>query len=174
MAHIVFHALPVAGGVLGISQLPGLEGDYMGDLEDIRAWRPSLVITLTTDGELADFGLQTLGADIRAQAARWEHLAIADGAIPNARFDKRWPATAEKALLALRGGGRALLHCRAGCGRSGMVALRLMVEAGQNVEEALGQLRAVRPCAIETDEQFEWAAKGRRRKLPRPGGLYCS
>ncbi|SHH26047.1 protein-tyrosine phosphatase family protein [Cognatishimia maritima] len=173
MAHIVFHALPVGGGVLGISQLPGLEGDYAGDLEDIRAWRPSLVITLTTDGELADFGLQTLGADIRARAARWVQMPIVDGATPDKRFEKLWPATAEKALLALQGGGRVLLHCRAGCGRSGMVALRLMREAGQNAEEALGHLRAVRPCAIETDEQFEWAAKGRRRKLPRPGGLYC-
>ena len=173
MAHITFHAVSVGGGVLGISPLPGLGGDYQGDLEDIRDWRPSIVLTLVTSGELADFGAQTLGADIRARAARWEHLPIRDFDVPDAAFEKAWPDIAEKALLALKGGGRVLVHCKGGCGRSGMVALRLMVEAGEKVEEALGHLRAVRPCAVETDAQFEWAKKGRRRPLPRPGGLHC-
>jgi len=174
MANIAFYALSVGGGVLGISQLPGLGGDYAGDLEDIRAWRPSIVITLTTGGELVDHGATTLGADLRARASRWEHLPIPDFGTPDQSFEDEWPEVAEKALSALRGGGRVLLHCKGGCGRSGMVALRLMIEAGESADDALGHLRAVRPCAVETDEQFEWAQKGRRRKLPRPGGLHCS
>jgi len=171
MAHITFHALSVGGGVLALSQLPGREGDYPGDLEDIRAWRPSIVITLTTSGELADHKAQTLGADIQAQAARWEHLPIKDFGTPDAGFERRWPQVAEKTLLALQGGGRVLVHCKGGCGRSGMVALRLMVEAGEIAEAALGKLRAVRPCAIETDPQFDWAKAGRKRHLPQPGLL---
>ena len=138
-----------------------------------QAWRPRIVITLTTIGELADHNAQTLGADIQALAARWVHLPITDFGTPDASFEKRWQDVAEKTLLALQGGGRVLLHCRGGCGRSGMVALRLMVETGDQVEDALGHLRAVRPCAVETDAQFDWAAKGRTRKLPRPGGSYC-
>jgi protein-tyrosine phosphatase len=47
-----------------------------------------------------------------------------------------------------------------GCGRSGTAALRLMVEAGENPKAALQRLRAVRPCAVETPEQFQWAAGG--------------
>ncbi|UZD90255.1 dual specificity protein phosphatase family protein [Cognatishimia activa] len=174
MAHIAFHALSVGGGVLAISQLPGLGGDYQGDLEDIREWQPSIVLTLVTSGELADFGAETLGSEIRARAARWEHLPITDFGVPDATFEAAWPDVAEKVLMALKGGGRVLVHCKGGCGRSGMVALRLMMEAGEHIEEALGHLRAVRPCAIETDAQYEWAQKGRRRKLPRPGGLHCS
>jgi hypothetical protein len=173
MASISFYALPVGGGVLGISQMPGRGGDYLGDLDDIRDWRPSIVITLTTLGELVDCGAQTLGADIRARAARWMHLPIQDFGVPDAHFEKTWPDVATQALCALRGGGRVLVHCKGGCGRSGTVALRLMVETGMPIDEALGQLRGVRPCAVETDAQFLWAQNGRRRALPKAGGLHC-
>ena len=174
MARFALFALSVGGGVLGLSQMPGRDGDYEGDLGDIRTWQPSLVITLTTLGELADAGAQTLGADIRARAARWDHMPITDFGVPDKTFESAWPEVSEKALMALAGGGRVLVHCKGGCGRSGMVALRLMLEAGEKSDEALGKLRAVRPCAIETDAQYEWAKKGRRRVLPRPGGLHCS
>jgi hypothetical protein len=39
-----------------------------------------------------------------------------------------------------------------------MAILRLLVEMGEQPEEALQRLRAVRPCAVETDAQFDWAA----------------
>ena len=54
------------------------------------------------------------------------------------------------ALSALQGKGRVLIHCMGGCGRSGMAALRLMIEAGEAPGAALERLRAVRPCAVET------------------------
>ena len=46
--------------------------------------------------------------------------------------------------------------------RSGMIALRLMVERGADPDEALKRLRAVRPGAVETDEQRLWAQKRER------------
>ena len=36
--------------------------------------------------------------------------------------------------------------------------LRLMVEAGEEPQAALTRLRGLRPCAVETDAQYEWAA----------------
>jgi protein-tyrosine phosphatase len=50
-----------------------------------------------------------------------------------------------------------LVHCYAGVGRSGMIALRLLVERGANPEDALTQIRKVRPGAVERPAQYEWA-----------------
>jgi protein-tyrosine phosphatase len=50
-----------------------------------------------------------------------------------------------------------LVQCFGGCGRSGMVALRLMRRTGLPADLALSHLRAIRPCAIETTEQEHWA-----------------
>ncbi len=54
-------------------------------------------------------------------------------------------------------GGRVLAHCYGGCGRSGMVLMRLMVEAGEDADPALERLRDARPCAVEAKEQRAWA-----------------
>jgi hypothetical protein len=42
-----------------------------------------------------------------------------------------------------------------------MAVLRLMVEMGEDPEEALARLRAVRPCAVETEVQKAWATTPR-------------
>ncbi|MBV2358695.1 dual specificity protein phosphatase family protein [Thalassococcus sp. CAU 1522] len=160
---MVIHALPVGGGILALSPLPGAGGDYAGDLEHIAEWRPALVITLTTKAEMAEAEAQGLGADIQDHGTRWMHLPIRDFGAPDAGFAENWPRLSEQARKALSGGGRVLVHCRGGCGRSGMVALRLMIEAGEAKDDALARLRAVRPCAVETEEQMAWAMAAERQ-----------
>lgn len=172
MSAISFHALSVGGGTLALSRIAGRHGDYETDLDHINDWRPSIVVTMTTLDEMAQFGADNLGADLRARAARWFHFPIGDYGVPTKAAEADWPDVAVPVLSALRGGGRVLVHCKGGCGRSGMVALRLMVEAGEAVDEALGRLRGVRPCAVETDDQYDWAAKGSKRALPQPGVFY--
>ncbi|MFZ5965315.1 protein-tyrosine phosphatase family protein [Thalassococcus sp. BH17M4-6] len=153
----VFHALPVGGGILAIAPLPGAEGDYAGDLEHIRGWAPAMVLSLTTLVEMVATEAQDLGAHLQDQGTRWVHLPLEDFGAPDAAFQERWEVVRVPALRALAGGGRLLVHCRGGCGRSGMVALRLMIEAGEAPDEALARLRGVRPCAVETEAQMSWA-----------------
>ena len=164
MADLVIHALGVGGGLLALSQMPGLKGGYKDDLEFIRDWKPSLVITATTRGELADAQVEILSKDIPESGARWLHMPIVDYGTPDERFMEKWPDASAATLSALKGGGRVLIHCKGGCGRSGMLALRLMVEAGEEAVDALMRLRKIRPCAIETDAQLRWAVTGLLQK----------
>ena len=50
-----------------------------------------------------------------------------------------------------------VVHCMGGCGRSGMILLRLMIDAGETPDSALARLRTARPCAVETKAQMRWA-----------------
>lgn len=156
---LVLYALQVGGGTLAICQLPGRDGGYRGDLELIHDWRPGLVITLTTEVEMLSAGAAHLGADIQSIASRWVHLPVPDFGIPPPEVEARWPAVSLSARQALAGGGRVLIHCNGGCGRSGMAALRLMIETGEPAKAALAHLRHVRPCAVETDAQLVWATR---------------
>jgi predicted protein tyrosine phosphatase len=159
MSALVIHALPVAGGILAIAPLPGGAGDYAADLVHLREWQPALVISLTTRVEMIETGSDTLGQDMQERGARWVHLPIADFGTPDHGVNARWHEVSAMALRALAGGGRVLVHCKGGCGRSGMIALRLMIEAGEAAEPALARLRALRPCAIETEAQMDWALR---------------
>lgn len=163
MSDLVIHALPVAGGILAIAPLPGGGGNYAADLAHMREWRPALVISLTPRVEMVAHGSERLGQDMQERVARWMHFPIPDLGIPDTVVNTGWPEVSGFALKALAGGGRVLVHCKAGCGRSGMVALRLMVEAGEQPDHALQRLRNLRPCAIETPEQMAWSLRRKGR-----------
>jgi len=116
---------------------------------------------MTPEAEMTASGAGDLGGDLQDMGARWVHLPVADFGVPSGEVRAAWPAVSQAALRALTGGGRVLIHCRGGCGRSGMAALGLMVAAGEAPEAALARLRGVRPCAVETDAQYAWAAAPR-------------
>jgi len=159
---LIIHAISVADGILAITQLPGASGCYQTDMNHIRDWKPGLVISMTTYTEMDAVGASALGQDVQRAASRWAHLPVEDFGAPGPSFLARWPEVSHMARKALVGGGRVLVHCKGGCGRSGMVALRLMIESGEVPAHALARLRAVRPCAVETTDQMNWAYGERR------------
>ncbi len=150
--------LALGGGVLAISPMPGRGGAYQADLRDLLGFGPELVLTMTTGEELASKGAATLPYDLAAQGIGWLHLPIADFGAPDAVTAGLWREASARAQEVLAQGGKVLVHCMGGCGRSGMATLRLMVEAGEDPAGALTRLRAVRPCAVETPEQYGWAS----------------
>ncbi|MBL9046476.1 MAG: dual specificity protein phosphatase family protein [Tabrizicola sp.] len=152
--------LAVGGGLLAISPMPGRGGTYQADLRDLLAFSPSLVLTMTTSEELASKEATTLPDDLAHHGILWLHLPIVDFGAPDAATSALWPEASVRAREVLAQGGKVLVHCMGGCGRSGMAVLRLMVEAGEEPAAALTRLRAVRHCAVETPEQYGWASAG--------------
>lgn len=152
--------VPLRAGVAGLSPLPGRGGDYPADLAAIRDWAPALVISLTTEDEMARKGAGGFGDDLQRLGIGWASLPLADFTAPDVALDGRWMLIAERASEILDGGGRILAHCMGGCGRSGAAVLRLMVEAGEEPQAALTRLRGLRPCAVEKPEQLRWATQG--------------
>lgn len=145
--------IAVAGGALGLCPMPGRTGDYAGDLAAVLKWQPRLVVTLAETGELAAREAASLPADLAAAGVEWLHLPIPDFGTPPERLRAEWAALSTR----LRATSRVLVHCMGGCGRSGMIALRLMVDAGEAADTALARLRQARPCAVETKAQMRWA-----------------
>lgn len=149
--------LAVVAGRLALCPVPGASGRYAADLAALLDWAPVAVVTLAEAGELAAAGAGTLVADLRARGIAWHPFPIADFDVPGAAARAAWADLSAGLRALLEGGGRVLIHCRGGCGRSGMVTLRLMIEAGEDPAAALTRLRTVRPCAIETEPQMRWA-----------------
>ena len=163
MSTLELAALSVGDGTLAVASLPGRGGDLKGDMAQFGDFKPSLVLTMVTEAELLDVGAPIFGTDIQALGSRWVHLPVGDYGVPDAATAAKWAHASQSARAALAGGGRVIVHCKGGCGRSGMAALRLMIEAGEAADMALKRLRAVRPCAVETAEQLRWATEPDRR-----------
>ena len=92
--------LALGGGVLAISPMPGRGGAYQADLRDLLGFGPDLVLTMTTDEELASKEADILPADLARNGIVWLHLPIVDFGAPDAATAALWPEASAKARAA--------------------------------------------------------------------------
>jgi ADP-ribosyl-[dinitrogen reductase] hydrolase len=150
-------------GRVGITFCPGKhdpdamsgawDRDLAIDLDAIRDWGATAVVTLLEPQEMKLLKVERLGEEVRRRNMLWFHLAIVDVSIPDARFEEEWRSAGERLRSLLRSGRDVLVHCRGGLGRAGTIAARLLIELGMDASKAIADVRAVRPGAIETLDQ---------------------
>jgi hypothetical protein len=138
-------AAPLAPGFLLL--LPRPEGPAEANVDRLAAAGIAALVSLLPVAEARSLGLDigTLGRVCTGLGIRFEHAPLPDFAVPDAAFERDWRGLAE--------GRGVAFHCRAGLGRSGTMAARLLIELGLRPEEAIARIRAARPGAIETAEQ---------------------
>lgn len=112
-------------------------------------------MSLVPKPEAVELGLdlEALATACTERGIRWAHAALVDFGVPDAAFEGVWERLGRE-LRDLLGEARGVaLHCRAGLGRSGTIAARLLIELGLDPAEAVARVRAARPGAIETVAQ---------------------
>ncbi len=149
--------ISVGPAILGMSPLPGLTGDFLADVEKIFNWNPTTILTLTPKKEMEDLGASDFVSMIAKERIPWVHFPIKDFSIVDQQQEVLWEKISKNIILQINDGNRILVHCRGGCGRTGMIVLRFLIQFGEDPEKALERLRVIRPCAIETLAQENWA-----------------
>ena len=161
---IVAVATP-GGGAIGLAMAPGKyhspsitgpwDRDLDADFDAVEAFGAGQVITLMEASELdgVKIPVRRLRAACVRRALHWRHWPIVDFQAPDPAFEELWAREAGDVCAHLAGGGRVIVHCRGGRGRSGLVAARLLIELGVRNEEAFAAVRAVEPLAMETAVQ---------------------
>jgi hypothetical protein len=158
--------VPGMRGLIGMTICPGKKGpslygtpwnrDLDVDMQYIcDEWQANIMVTLLEKHEFEMLGIEAMEELVsqRWTAIQWVHLEITDGGIPDERFERHWLQVRAQLIGALAGGGKVLVHCRGGLGRTGLVVARLLVETGMSPDEAIQSVRAARKGAIETEEQ---------------------
>jgi len=130
--------------------------DLALDLDAIRNWGASAIVTLLEPEELTLLRVERLGKEVLRRKMLWFHLPITDVSIPDQRFEEKWNIAGKELRTILRNSSDVLVHCRGGLGRAGTIASRLLIELGMAAKAAIARVRAVRPGAIETRAQEEY------------------
>lgn len=159
--------LPVGqrGGAIGVTFAPGKRQDVAMtgswyrdldlDLEAMRSWGASHLISLIEPWEFEELKITALPDRAVSHGLRWYGLPIVDGAAPDSTFLKEWKELESPICNALLEGRRAVVHCKGGLGRAGTVACMLLIGTKTSLSstDAIQRVREVRPGAIETSEQ---------------------
>ncbi|MCK8515000.1 dual specificity protein phosphatase family protein [Methylonatrum kenyense] len=155
------------GGIIGMTLCPGKIGrgrrcywrrDLAADLAVIADWGAERIITLMEDHELLTFQVSDIGYRTERHLGpdAWLHLPIVDMDIPDQRFEQGWSDCRKGIHQVLERGGRILVHCLGGLGRTGTVAARILVETGVMPNDAIHRVRSARPGAIERETQAHY------------------
>ena len=134
----------------------GWDRDVCIDIDAIAAWGASAVVTLIEDHEISSLKVEALGDTVRSRHMDWLHLPIPDVSTPCSRFEQEWGSIGEGLRARLRNSFDIVVHCKGGLGRAGTIAARLLIELGATPDDAIAQVRRVRPGAIETSGQEKY------------------
>ncbi len=142
-------------GKLAISARPR-GGDWLGD--EVEGWRGEgidVVVSLLTDEELPELGLEREADTAARHGLRFMNLPIPDRGVP---ASSAVAATfVEDLRKQLEQGHNAVIHCRQGIGRSGMIAAALLVKQGSSPSEAMQRVSQIRGVTVpETEQQRAW------------------
>lgn len=160
MSRLHWIDLPIAGR-LAIAARPRAE-DWLAD--DITAWAGegiAVVVSLLEQAEVHDLGLQREAALCEGHGMAFVSFPIPDRGCPdNGSAVLR---LAQDLAARLTDGATVLIHCRAGIGRSAVIATCVMSRLGVDAGEALARIAAARGVDVpDTEEQRRWVMERSR------------
>lgn len=118
----------------------------------------TLIVSLLEDPEANELGLKD-EKDIAARnGIKFLSFPIADRGVPESVY--RFQAFISSLYEQIEGGAHASVHCRAGIGRSGLVAAAVLLHEGLEPEEAFALISEARRCPVpDTREQRDWLSE---------------
>jgi protein-tyrosine phosphatase len=130
--------------------------DWLRD--EVRTWNNGgldVIVSLLTKEEEAEFGLSAEKTICEEQGLQFFSLPIADLGVPSSRADTLELLSRIEQLL---GGGKSVgIHCRQGIGRSGIMAIGLLLMFGVDAAKAFEIVSRARGLPVpETQEQRDW------------------
>ena len=139
-------------GRLAIAARPRA-GDWLED--EIESWRVAgvgSVVSLLEPDEIHDLGLEKEQEACLAAGITFTSFPILDRGVPTSLLKTRELVAQFKAQLFR--GGSVLVHCRAGIGRSSLIAACILKSLGHTSDEAFARIGAAR--GLDTPIQREW------------------
>ena len=150
------HWIEISGrGRIAISARPRADDWLETEVGEWKASGLNLVVSLLEREEVVELGLQREAELCRASGIEFLSFPIPDRGVP-----ENGPGVLQIAS-SIAGGiadGRSIaIHCRAGIGRSSMIAACALICSGIEASDALARIKNARGLTVpDTDEQRDW------------------
>jgi protein-tyrosine phosphatase len=144
-----------SAGRLAIAVRPRA-GDWLE--AEVNEWKSAgieVIVSLLEREEVSELGLQREAELCRANGIDFVSFPIPDRGVPDSQRETL--RVARVLATCLQDGRSIAIHCRAGIGRSSVIAACTLICCGREAEEALRLIEASRGLSVpDTDEQRGW------------------
>lgn len=134
-------------------------GDWLEDeVHSLRESGVDVVVSLLEREEAEELDVLQEEACCKAKGVSFLSFPIRDRDVPTSIEETRKFVSA--VFEQLDSGKNVAVHCRAGIGRSSLIAACVLVLSGIDVDEAFARIEKARGCFVpDTQEQREWVAR---------------
>ncbi len=122
---------------------PGLINSLAEDLAFLRSEGIRAILSLSETPLEEDL--------VRERGFSYFHIPINDFTAPTIEQVEQCVEFVERMLTVEK--KPVVIHCGAGCGRTGTMLACYFTKKGKTAEQAITEVRSMRPCSIETDGQ---------------------
>jgi len=150
---------PVTSATAGLlfTPCPGTKGvDIRQSLQQLKDAGAKALITLTPDEEMAQLQVRDIPTICKELDLLWFFCPIADDHAPGHDFAKGWQQASPMVQQLLRQGHKVAIHCKGGSGRTGLVAAKILLEAGFDKIDVKQRVQALRPYALTLQPHLDW------------------
>jgi len=124
---------------------------------EVAEWKASgleMIVSLLDREEVSELGLQRESELCRVNGIEFVSFPIPDRGVPEVRLAKE---LADSIAQGVADGRSIAIHCRAGIGRSSLIAASVLICSGIEAGDALARIKEARGVSVpDTDEQRDW------------------
>ena len=154
MSRLHWITLPGAGR-LATAARPSADDWLEDEIDTWRAEGVDIVVSLLDAAEARELGLQREGELCRARGMTFVSFPIPDFSLPE--NEREVARLAGRLVGELKQGRSIAIHCRAGIGRSSVIAACTMISVGIEAADALARIEAARGARVpDTEAQRDW------------------
>lgn len=154
--------MPIGDNGAGVIMMPcpGIkEVDLDSTISQLKAQGVTAILSMMVDEEMKNLHVENLPEVCKQNNIQWFNMATDDNRIPGEDSLSEWEQYKGKLVEVINQGGKVAVHCKGGTGRTGVGVAMLLLELGRDADQAVTDVKALKPGAFKSAETVEFIKK---------------
>ncbi|MCU7834209.1 MAG: tyrosine-protein phosphatase [gamma proteobacterium symbiont of Taylorina sp.] len=117
------------------------------------------ILSMMTDEEMKNLNADNLSTVCQQNDIQWFNMETDDHKVPGEDSLSKWEQYKGNLVDVINQGGKVAVHCKGGTGRTGVGVAMLLLELGKDGDQAVADVKALKPGAFNSDLTVEFIKK---------------
>ena len=152
-------SMPIGDNGAGVMMMPcpgTKEVDLDSTISQIKEQGVTAILSMMTNEEMKNLHAENLPEVCKQNNIQWFNMETDDNKIPGEDSLSKWDQYKGKLVKVINQGGKVAVNCKGGTGRTGVGVAMLLLELGRDGEQAVADVKALKPGAFSSKLTVEF------------------